>query len=173
MASPTAAPIGSRCAILRHAGDALDENGVHLDRAVRRRRCCGTRRALFRKGQQAARFCKLVSERARKHSAQPANSKLRLEFKSALGQGSCLLEMSSQGKRHCMKQIVCAGLGAALHRPRVKRCGIFVSGLSDRRIPQRHVCFVHHEIKRTLPKRAVGVSGRLVGMAQDRMHLRR
>jgi hypothetical protein len=32
-------PIGSRCAILRHAGDALDENGVHLDRAVQRRRC--------------------------------------------------------------------------------------------------------------------------------------
>jgi hypothetical protein len=32
-------PIGSRCAILRHAGDALDENGVPLDRAVQRRRC--------------------------------------------------------------------------------------------------------------------------------------
>jgi hypothetical protein len=37
-ASPTAADRESM-RILRHAGDALDENGVHLDRAVQRRRC--------------------------------------------------------------------------------------------------------------------------------------
>ena len=91
----------------------------------------------------------------------------------ALGQGACFREASSQGKRYRLKQIVCAGLWAALHRPRVKRRGFFVSRLCDRRVPQRHICFVHHEIERTLPKRAVGVTGRLVRMAQDTVHLRR
>ena len=65
------------------------------------------------------------------------------------------------------------GLGAALHRPRKERPGFSVSCLMNCCNSQCHMSFMHQEIERTLPKRAVGVSGCLVGMARERVGLGR